>query len=265
MKIKTQHKAHILILSCLFLAGCKSLPTNAMQTARVELTHKADGTESFRLSGLFPKNAYLSGTAESFPDEKKTLSIESFHWFENWNDGWTEASFSASGILSLDKNDGSGNSSVLEKPVIEYPASATIRYRDTIIEGDEGLKQAGNRWNRISAASVLLKAEFASGFPSIKEFRKQAGKFLFPEVYGYQTSYAKTKATKENRVYAEDFTWDLDYSNAVLPADFREIRNSGTLFRDWEEGSELFYLAYGWDRIFSNTGPVIITFSKKEK
>jgi len=245
----------ITVIAVIFLsfqaAGCKSVPKEISKT-RIELIRNADSTKSFRFTGAFPPKTFFTGYVTNETGDEMTLVIESFHWFNNWNDGWTEAVFSATGDIKLSRKTGTWQITIGTMPVLEYPERATIRYRDTIIEGDSGLKQFKNRWDRITATSEFLATGLKDEIKNWPDFSVKGGKFLFPEVYGYGIGYKESSAVKENRNLAEGTSWDLRYTEEILPEEFREVRNSGTLFRDWQESSELFYISFNWKNILES-------------
>ena len=65
-------------------------------------------------------------------------------------------------------------------------------------------------------------------------------------------------------VKAEDIRWNTGYTERVFPEHLREIRNSGTLLRDWEEAVEWLYVEYEWDRLTEMlSGETVLYKTKK--
>lgn len=235
-------RIHHIILHCLFialLAGCKTVTKNEPSLSLVFLRN-TEGKESFVLSGFFPEKTHIEGTFKKEVGGKTVLFIESFHWFNNWNDGWTETRFLASGTL-IKEESATGSRLAIEEPLLlEDPEKATIRYRDTILESDVALKQFGNRWERIRSAVNFLNEKLDLSEMPYNEFKAKSETILFPEVYGYSDK----RTQKNNTVRAEGIEWDTIYSDEIIPEELWEVRNTGTLFRDWEETSKLFYFWY---------------------
>jgi hypothetical protein len=45
--------------------------------------------------------------------------------------------------------------------------------------------------------------------------------------------------------------WDKQYTEKIFPEQYIELRNSGTLYRDFEEAQELFYTIYNLDYVMN--------------
>lgn len=252
-----------IVLHCLLialLAGCKTVAKNEPSLSLVFLRN-ADGKESFVLSGYFPEKTSIEGTFKKETNEKTVLYIESFHWFSNWKDGWTEARFLASGTLIEEKSATGPRLTAGESFLIEYPEKVTIRYRDTILESDTALKQFGNRLERLQSAVNFLNEKLGPDEISFKDFEERVEKILFPEVYGY----TEKRVEKGNTVRADGIEWDTLYSDENIPEELREVRNTGTLFRDWEETSKLFYFWHLREKITGRLDGYVTITEKKEK
>jgi len=263
MKIKIASVCVVMVLAFL-VSGCKTVPEKSMRTTVVLIGGK-DAPDGFLLSGPFGVKSRLAGTVASAADGRKTMMLESFDWFDNWHDGWTEADFAASGTLILEKEGSGWTLTQADVPVLEYAERATIRYRDTIIEGDDALKRLSWRYDRIAAASGFLGNVLGDAYPDPAGFRNEAGKFLFPEAYGYAPGKKPGIDANADRVKAEGIAWDTSYTAAVFPPEFADVRNTGTLYRDWEESADLFYVLYVWDHIFGNRLQDVRVIEKKQK
>lgn len=194
------------------------------------------------------RGAYtLSGQAEKLDGSSYTVTLERLDWFNNWQDGWTEASVPLEGKLLLTEADGSWTASKIEKPVPARTISAQIRHRNTIIEGNQAADLFDRRLERVRAAAAWLAAEENFSPADGNEFFALAGKVMFPEEYGYAEGYDRPA---ENADFAsgEGMKWNRTYSERSIPEHLREVRDSGTLWRDWEESRELFYIAYTWEK-----------------
>ena len=231
-----------------------------------EKNERESNNAQFQLTGILPEQAVLHGSVIGNEGNNMILKIESLDWFGNWTNGWTEATFILSGELALERISNEEpyhyKIQVRQMPHIEYVESAKMRYRDTILSDETARNQFKNRMDRITATCELegmmaatLIAEQSDSQKAQKEFINSAGKYLFPERYGYPSEFAYTKGGPWS--YGEDIRWNTAYTTAVFPEEFHEIRNTGTLFRDWEETKPLFYLICRWDDFFTNmTGDI---------
>lgn len=206
---------------------------------------------------------YISGIADK-GDSYTRLTVLSYYWFESWAEGWTEVRFAASGNLDLVIDEEEVIAFISSPLTLEYVEDVKIRYRDTIIEGDTGLRQFQGRFDRINAAVLILKDNASlfwdtdreinfpkytrSGSQEKKGFSYIAEQFFLPEIYGYMDSYISSD--KDEKVRVEDVYWNTAYTKKMFPEHFHEVRNSGTWFRDWVEASRLFYMMYMFDELF---------------
>jgi len=232
-----------------------SVPGEKKQGAKtnVNFYRNGDGLLSFRMTGGIRGAPTLVGSATPADDGSYDLRVSGLEWFSNWEDGWTEATFCVTGALRLSPE---GDDWVLSRQGdwrIEYPETARIRYRDNVIDGETSTKLLSNRWDRIQAISAYL-AEKGYQWP----FLKEASRELLPEIYGYPADYsgakpgASSKAGKARLSRAEGVSWNMDYTESRYPESLRDVRNSGTAYRDWIEARDLFVLALEWDRIYIN-------------
>ena len=53
-------------------------------------------------------------------------------------------------------------------------------------------------------------------------------------------------------VRGADLIWRTDYTEAVFPESLRSLRDSGTLFRDWEESPDLVLSFYNLDHVLAS-------------
>lgn len=196
----------------------------------------------------------VHGYTSRAEDGTTVLNLERLSWFSSWHNGWTEAEIILSGVVSLEENNGHLSVRPVSPVQAEYAESAAIRYRDLRLSGREGTDTFNRRLSRISAAVAYLREELNhEDFPvymarSRKErnraFYLRAGAVLFPEVYGYPEGTAESADVKENRSRGEGIVWDTVYTVEQMPEQLHDVRNTGTLYRDWEETAELFYYVY---------------------
>ncbi|HPS45219.1 MAG TPA: hypothetical protein PK542_12120 [Treponemataceae bacterium] len=201
-------KWHIAILGAFLLSAlaisCASAP-NAFSEKRpqdglpcsVTLTLGASGSNgTFRIVGPFGAKTWLDGTATPDGSGNYLLEANTLHWFNNWTEGWTEATFECSGKFTLARNGERWSLAVKETPELGEPLNAGIRYRDTVLDPQTAARQFGNRWIRILAASEALRSSplYAKGeLPPYSAKHKKdrestfvtmTGHYLFPETEG---------------------------------------------------------------------------------
>lgn len=238
-------------VACVLCSSCASNPHRTGPGGwTVTLGNdNGDGSRDCELR-LSPKDrARVRGVAMP-SGEGFVLAVTSVDWFNNWQDGWTEAEAAASGSALLEQApDGRYTAHFTEPLCVESVEHARIRYRDTVISGDRAKDLFSRRIERISAVTAFLASPGAPPMPAgaretAAAFRAAAGPFLFPEIYGYPEGTSASNRTPANRRQAEGIAWDLRYTEQALPDRLHEIRDSGTLYRDWEESSDLFYFLY---------------------
>ena len=125
-----------------------------------------------------------------------------------------------------------------------------IRRYETRITGDEALAGLRNRRERILAVAEWMNGlEKAPAAASGKEFEKYWKPVLLPETVSKKKRPEGWLQESDQFVKAEDIKWNTGYTERVFPELLREIRNTGTLLRDWEEAVESLYIEYEWKRI----------------
>lgn len=244
----------IAAISVLTLLSCRSVPpaTGPAAWKSVSIDRQDQyATAHLELAGT--SRNMLSGHATRNEDGSWTVEAEELQWFSNWHEGWSEAVIMVSGTLSVSETEEGWQVRTVQPVRADYAASGAIRYRDTRLTGDDGTDAVSRRINRISAAVAFLSESLENEqFPRFTvqkkkvraySFEYRAGQLLFPERYGYP---AGTAETGDRRTYlrGEGIRWDTGYSDNHIPENLREVRNTGTLYRDWEETGELFYYIY---------------------
>ena len=228
--------------------GCASAPPpESVSWKRLERSG-----ESVTLSLARDTKITFTGTAdEPTADGETVMRVEDIYWFDNWHDGWTEATVACTGKISATRDGNSWRVRVIEPVVFARVTEAGIRYRDALVLDSEARSLLERRLLRIRSACDFLRTalgakEFALYDSGEKEhraltFRHAAGTLLFPEVYGYAPGL---ETAGSRYVSGEGLRWDATYSERSLPAELREVRDTGTLWRDWEETGRMFYYIY---------------------
>ncbi len=256
------------------LCSCSTFPVQSSWHSKsaalprglvVELGPVRGGISTFRIRGDELGGATLTGEARP-QGGGWSLEIARLDFFSNWAEGWTEATFAAEGELELRPAGASWVLEVHNQPTIENPISASIRLYGDYFEGDKALALLAHRWDRIQAADELLKQKFPDAWYDYSEPRKirfwwdlfarrvanfQQGvrTFLFPELYGYPKTSPSTDGGPFVR--AESIGWDTNYTKAQFPENLRAIRDSGTMYRDFEESASLWRLDFSWEALWA--------------
>ena len=237
--------ALVLLASLIPLASCRTAPPARPDTAP---SVAIDGSTMYCTISWGKRGAYtLSGQAEQLDGSSYSVTLERLDWFNNWQDGWTEASVPLEGKLLLSEAGGSWTASKIEKPVPARTSAAQIRHRNTILEGNQAADLFDRRLERVRATAAWLASESSFSPADGNQFFARAGKVLFPEQNGYPEGTGQSAVNAEFKA-GEGMKWNRTYTEQSIPEHLREVRDSGTLWRDWEESRELFYIAYTWEK-----------------
>lgn len=221
----------------LVFASCASAPPaavlhpSAAPGLTVEIGTSAQGVSPVRLSGGVLGGGVITGEAQPEGSGWR-LSLRRLDWFNNWANGWTQASFLFDASVLAQPAGGGWTMTATAAPQLDAVDSASIRYFDTYVRGDKGQLEFTRRWNRIEAVCAGLKPMDLRALE----------RFLFPELYGYGTP----PAPGHGRVTVQGFEWDTDYTKAHFAEPLRVLRDSGTLLRDYKESPGLWLLALQW-------------------
>lgn len=234
-------------LLCAIICALTSCTTAKFEDRSFDWTASLnERTNEYDIRAVSGTRTAMTGYAVSAHDGVITVTIDRIRWFNNWRDGWTEAEIAAGGTVTL-KADESAKTGyrVITVSAIEVLDSpkARIRYRDELLSTADATTLFNRRLGRIIAAVQYLRKEHPDA-RTYSTFSSYARHFYFPEVFGYRDGADESEKTEANRSFGEGISWDTAYTNERIPEELREIRNTGTLFRDWEESAELFYFMY---------------------
>jgi hypothetical protein len=190
----------------------------------------------------------------SVPDENGEFHLSSLDYLGGNTNGWNEYRLEISGEGNMTPGENSLSFSI--NPEIEtlQISSGKIRRFDTRLTGTEALASLNNRHERITAIAEWMKGhntteEGTSPAADKKTFEKYWEPVLFPELVSRSKRPADWQREGDQWNRAEDILWNTSYTERVFPELLREIRNSGTMLRDWEEALEWLFVLYEWDRI----------------
>jgi hypothetical protein len=195
------------------------------------------------------------------PNDRGEFELTSLDYLGGNPQGWNEYRMDLFGSGSLVLGDTTARLSIPGDIEAVQIAWGRIRRYDTRITGSEALTNLRNRRERILALAEWLNTPAKEGAPSLEGGRDSpAGAdidafedywkpLLFPEVVSRRNRPEDWQREGDRWVRAEDIRWNSSYTERVFPEELWNIRNSGTMLRDWEEAIEWIYIEYEWPRI----------------
>ena len=229
------------------MAEFKSRPDSPKVGARpstdsalvLRLSPEEKGVSKATLSGGPLQGSVIAGEARR-EGEAWRIDLLRLTWFNNWANGWTEASFLLDGSVVIKPAPTGWILAVQKAPQLDTVESASIRYFDTYLRDEKGLTEFSHRWDRIQAVATDLSHRF----PDSETIRDALAlkRYLFPEIYGYVSTPPPGHAI----VSTQGFAWNSDYTKEHFAEPLRILRDSGTLLRDYKESPGLWSLALAW-------------------
>ncbi|MDR0551821.1 MAG: hypothetical protein LBG72_07365 [Spirochaetaceae bacterium] len=141
--------------------------------------------------------------------------------------------------------------------------AGAVRRGATRLEGERALVELRRREERIDALVAWMKKEGGEftlkaeegNLRTREKFDAYWKPVLLPEI-----SPAKNRPDmyknliNENKggikyEWGEDVFWNADYTSLIFPEYMRRFRDSGALWRDWDEALDWIYLKYIWDEL----------------
>jgi len=186
----------------------------------------------------------------SMPDGQGVFHLISLDYLGGNTHGWNEYRLDMFGTGSFIPD---GQTAVLsvsrDIEGVQISAGRIHRF-DTRITGNEALTSLRNRRERIlSVAEWMNERESAPSGQSQDDFKKYWKPLLFPEMVSKKLRPINWQQEGDQRIRAESIHWNAGYTERNFPEPLREIRNSATLLRDWEEALAWIHLEYEWKRI----------------
>ena len=190
----------------------------------------------------------------SAPDERGEFQLVSMDYLGGSPHGWNEFRLDLSGSGNLVLGDTTAALSVFEEVETVGISSGRIRRYDTRITGTEALTNLRNRHERILALAEWINSSenpLAAPAPlnNQKKFVQYWKPLLFPEMTKKKKQPKDWRQEGDQWARAEDIRWNTSYTERVFPELLRNIRNSGTMLRDWEEALDWLYIECEWTRI----------------
>ncbi|MDR3336479.1 MAG: hypothetical protein LBT16_04675, partial [Treponema sp.] len=198
----------------------------------------------------------------SVPDPAGVFSLEAADFLSPNLNGWNEFTRELVGEGSF-RNDASAGVLVIQGETEFLDISAgRIRRNDTRLTGAEALTALRNRQARVDALKGWMDAYLAGkdsgrAFQNQDAFEKYWRSILFPEMVSSRKrppEWAAAGQGSEGEVWqtGEDVRWNRNYTALAFPEELRELRNSGTMLRDWEESLSWIYYQFEWDSIIES-------------
>ncbi|MDR2078108.1 MAG: hypothetical protein LBP74_00115 [Treponema sp.] len=182
--------------------------------------------------------------------EDGRLILNSLHFLAGSLAGWNEFTMDLAGGGAFRATE---TEAVLRVDFLEQLAvrEGKIRHQDSRLKGQEALTVLSNRYERILAITGWMRSRQPAPafFPSQERFEAYWKPILLPEALPRRKRPAAWKNAERRWARAGDIRWNAAYTEAILPEELWELRNSGALLRDWEEAVSWIYCCYEWERI----------------
>jgi hypothetical protein len=207
------------------------------------------------IPGEFPEikircTVLLNGNIGTASCEQGELYLTSLDYLGGNVHGWNEYRLELSGTGSLHLDEKTAVLSIQEEIATLQISSGRIRDFDSRITGNEALTRLRNRRERITVLVEWMKQQ--ENVPenlNRKEFERYWKPVLFPEMVSKRKQSEGWQQEGDNWIRGLDIRWNSGYTERVFPETLWEIRNSGTLLRDWEEALAWIYLEHEWKRL----------------
>ena len=255
----------------LFTLSCATVFARLRSTEResdknyVQVTIlKVENTEiKGELKSPYIPGITLHGEIEE-TEEGFSFYITKIRMFTNWPQGWTDAYYEASGHIVFQEQNDQWTAETTDTFELWDILKGEIRYYDAYFRGDEGLWKVKNRIDRIRKLNRFFKDEIGLPlfYPDKKGFAQELVPFLFPEAEKtFNGKERKMLFSETNLLYDQSegerfegggLFWNTEYSQNILPEQLIPLRNSGTLWRDFEEASGLIYSLYNLEYIVND-------------
>jgi len=232
----------ILAFSAVFFS-CTTVNTVKTADAVLKFRESKAGEAAGTLSSPLLPGITVYGEKEE-TQEGFEFYITGIRMFTNWPRGWTDARYEASGIIVFREQEDGWIGEIKDPFELWDISKGEIRYYDNYYRDDEGLRKVKNRIDRINELNRFLKEEreLREYYPDILSFEKDTVPLLFPEA-------ERNFSLKKRKVL---FSRNSEYSREILPENLVPLRDSGTLWRDFEEASGLMYSLYNLDSIMNS-------------
>jgi len=199
----------------------------------------------------------------SLPDETGNINLVSLEYLGGNTHGWNEYVLEMAGNGVLNLREAQAVLYINEKIEPVQITDARIHRYDTRITGSEAVTNLRNRRERITAAAQWMASFDTPETQTIKDFEKHWKPILFPEMVSGRKRPPDWKHEGDQFQTGEDIRWNTGYTERVFPQELNTIRNSGTLFKDWEEALSWIYMEYEWKNITELLSKRIVFYKER--
>ena len=201
------------------------------------------------------KNYPMLKLRGSYPDINGFFQFISLEYLAGSTHGWNEFSLQIMGTGRLRLGDIAtqqlASFELIEEIEFSSLKSARIQRYDTRLTGDDAVASLRARYDRITSLVEWMLSLDMQKDQVIKDFEKSWKSFLFPEIVTQKNRPENWQQEGDISVKAEDINWNTNYTERVFSEELKDVRNSGTLLRDWEESLSWIYMFYEWENIIS--------------
>jgi len=224
----------------------RRISSYSSQNMEITKVQNRDGEHSVIITlNQFPAIS-LRGT---LPDGQNLFFLTAMYYLCGNEHGWNEWRLDISAAGNLELGDETAVFTIHSGIETVQISAGRIHRFDTRITGDEALTSLRNRQERILSLSEWMLKQYAPQGLSQRFFDRHWKPILFPEIVSARRQPVNWRQQGDIWARAEDIRWNISYTERVFPEELQEVRNSGTLLRDWEEALSWIYLKYEWENI----------------
>ena len=172
--------------------------------------------------------------------------------------GWNELNYELLGSGNfLSKRESGGVLHIDEGPERVQISSGKIRLKNSRLTGNAALIPLKNRRERLLALTGWMDEwQLNNGnpthFDTQDKFKEYWKPLLFPELVSAKKRPQNYSASGAEWRRTDGVKWNLSYTQNLFPEALWEFRNSGAMYRDWEEALPWIFMEYSWNSIISS-------------
>ena len=225
-----------------------------------ELKEK-NGEEIFEISSNEWQGILLRGY---MPDSNGDFELKEARILSSHSHGWNEFTLDLLGSASFTPVEGVGGVLHMYKHIERVQiSSGKIRLKSSRLTGNAALAPLRNRRERILALTEWMddwqkKTHGKLNFINQDEFENFWKPLLFPELVKKAKRPEGYTVNNADWGRADSIKWNKTYTEYIFPEEFWELRNSGALFRDWEEALPWIYIEYSWDYMLDSLSETLL-------
>ncbi len=274
------------IMICVTLSGCLSLKERysdkkSLENINLTIMNDKSGLETVYITSSLLPSITLKGALSLDASGDTILNFNGLYTMTNGWRSYTEGNLMLYGQAKIKKYDENMTIEMISKPEVIDIQSGSMRVIDTYYRNKDGAERVKNKFDRLYETAQLLKLKdgFGQYAPSQtglnyffdpnrnipEDFLTHAKRVLFPELYDIHTLYKKGLLdvhydlslldSTNDLVIADDLLYRKSYTDAVIGETLKEVRNSGTMLRDFIESKKLLKALYNYDYFFDTFLP----------